>query len=133
MEFYTNTGIDILCRLIIYSIQTTQKTKKMEKNAKISFCLDSQTVEALREEFKARKTVIDKWRNDPEAKNTSKRIGELISALDKGEEIIFNSEVFEDEEFLEDFTDELIAIIDYFFVDWKQCEGVVRLATLFCL
>jgi len=133
LEFYTNTGIDILCRLIIYSIQTTQKTKKMEKNAKISFCLDSQTVEALREEFKARKTVIDKWRNDPEAKNTSKRIGELISALDKGEEIIFNSEVFEDEEFLEDFTDELIAIIDYFFVDWKQCEGVVRLATLFCL
>ena len=105
----------------------------MEKNAKISFCLDSQTVEALREEFMARKNVIDKCCNDPETKKTSQKIGELISALDKGEEIIFNSEVFEDEEFLEDFTDEVVALIDYFFVDWKQCEGVVRLATLFCL
>ena len=81
----------------------------------------------------ARKNVIDKYCNDPETKKTSQKIGELISALDKGEEIIFNSEVFEDEEFLEDFTDEVVALIDYFFVDWKQCERVVRLATLFCL
>ena len=83
---------------------------------RIVFCLDPQTVETIQEEFESRKTIVEMCRADdnPEAEKASKRIEEFISTLGKGEEIMFDSETFEDEEFREDFADEMMIRLDYF-------------------
>ena len=81
---------------------------------KISFHLNEQMVNGLREELKERKATIETCVSDdnPEAKRVLENINDLLLKLDNGGEFVCDNKGLKDEEDVEDFTDELAYLIE---------------------